>query len=99
MNTSTIVRLLKKAMRETINVNPLDTIHDHSSGSIFKDTLNAGYGAIIIYLDIHPDNNQRILIPRRQCCANYTAEITAIEKKTFAKLEWTSTMIASHQKM
>jgi hypothetical protein len=59
MNKSTLAPILKTAVMETIYTYPLKIIHAFTDGSAFKATLNAGYRAVIIYPNIHPDNNPR----------------------------------------
>jgi ribonuclease HI len=79
MNRSTLASILKTAVIETIDAYHLEAIHAYTDRFAFKATLNAGYGAFIIYLNVHPDDNPRILGPCGQYCSNYTAEITSIE--------------------
>jgi ribonuclease HI len=79
MNRSTLAPILKTAVMETIDAYPLEAIHAYTGESAFKATLNTGYGAVIIYPNVHPDDIPRILGPCGQYCSNYTAEIIAIE--------------------
>jgi hypothetical protein len=63
MIRSTLAPILKQAAMETINVYPLEAIHAYTDGSAFEATLNDGYGAVIIFLDVHLDDNPQILGP------------------------------------
>jgi hypothetical protein len=67
MNRSMLAPKLKTAVMETIDAYPFEAILAYTDGSAFKVTLNAAYGAVIIYPNVHPDDNPRILRP----CGQY----------------------------
>jgi hypothetical protein len=68
MNRSTLTLILKTAVTKTIDAYPLEVIHAYTDGSAFKAKLNAGFEAVIIYPNVNPDDNPRILGPCGQYC-------------------------------
>jgi hypothetical protein len=73
MYTNTLASILKTAVMETIDAYSLVAFHGYTDGFAIKVTLKARYGVVIIYLDVHPDDNPRVIRLCRQYCSNYTA--------------------------
>jgi hypothetical protein len=63
MNRSTQALILKTALMKRIDAFPHEVIHDYTDKSAFEALLNSGYGDVIIYPNIHSDDNQRIIGP------------------------------------
>ena len=69
--------ILKLGALETIDSYPNSWVHTYTDGSAFKATINAGYGAKIIY---PTGNSEEIFDSCGAFCSNYVAEQEAISK-------------------
>ena len=69
--------ILKLGALETIDSYPNSWVHTYTDGSAFKATINAGYGAKIIY---PTGKSEEIFDSCGAFCSNYVAEQEAISK-------------------
>jgi hypothetical protein len=95
MNRGTLDSILKTAVMDTIDAYPLEAMHAYTDGSAFKASLNDGYGADIIYPDIHPNDVPKILGPSDNTVSTIMQK-SQLLKYPFCIFWWNLKLTVSH---